>query len=221
MFRTIAGAVAALALVTSAHAREMTDANNQFKVTVPDTWTSETPPVPAISLIVVSPRKPETGGNCNVVVAANPMKGMTQAEIDQQLSSAINADFWKAMISQTKIFKTVNIDDWGTREQRGRKVYYVKATSQVEAGGNAFSITQLMDLYPMPGTTAGITCTARTEGLELEAADFASIMGSFEPRPDMTVAAFRLPRVPVSVQTIAPQVAIESAKAGGWRVTRR
>ncbi|MBP6012704.1 MAG: hypothetical protein KBA31_10790 [Alphaproteobacteria bacterium] len=221
MFRTIASAAVAFTLAGTAYAGEFRDLNNRFSLTAPDGWTSEAPPAPAVALVVASPRKPETGGNCNVVLADNPLKGQTQAEIDQQLASVINAEFWKTMIGQAKMFKSINIDDWGTREQRGRNVHYVKATSEIDAGGTTLSVTQLMNLYVMPGQSAAITCTARTEAYDREEGDISSIMNSFEPRPDMTVAAYRFPRAPVNVGTIAPFVAIESAKAGGWRVTRR
>ncbi|MEQ1864145.1 MAG: hypothetical protein ABL996_05775 [Micropepsaceae bacterium] len=220
MLRTFACAAVALSLAASAFAGELNDPNNRFRITVPDGWTTEPKPdIDIVALIVGSPRKAETRGNCNVVIAPNQLTGLTQEQIDQQLSAVVSADFWKATLAKVKEIKSTTIDDWGIREQRGRKVYYVKATSEASAIASLF-VTQLMDLYTMPGQSFAVTCTARKEFFEREAADFAAIMASFEPLPDLTVASVRMPRMPVSPRTIAAQVTIDSAAAGVARALR-
>lgn len=223
MFRTIAGAVAALLLLLTlpAHAGTFTDDFNRFTLSAPEGWEKEPSPAPEVALVIASPRKPETRGNCNVVVSANQLLGKTQAEIDQEASGMINEKFWKAMFGQIKALKSTTIDKWGSREQGGRKVFYVQATSDAEVSGNAFSVTQLQNVHVLPGQTFIATCTALAASFATESSDFDAIMASLEPRPDMTVASVRWSINLDYLREATARKGSEAAMAGVVRTTRR
>jgi len=226
MLRTAIYVFAALTLVAaSALAAEITDVNNTFRFTVPEGWTQEPPPMPALTVVVVSPRRPETGGNCNVVAGQDEAtKSMSQSEVEAQAAAQINEEFWKGGISAVRGVKSTTIEKWGDKTQRGRKVFYMKATTDFAIGDVAFIVTQVIDLHPLPGRTYVVTCTARAEGFAREESDFESIMASFEPTPEMTVAAVR-DRTPVTsvigrsqaMARNAATLAADSVNAGAAR----
>jgi hypothetical protein len=193
MFRIVACAMAALALTaTAATAAEYTDANNTFRLKMPDDWTTERPPIETVAVVIVSPRRVETGGNCNVVLApVEATKSMSQAEIEADLSGQFNEEYWKAEFRGAGGFKSTTIEKHGERMQHGRKVFFVKATSEFVAGDITLFITQLVDYHAIPGRVYAVSCTVRQTGFEREVADFEMIMTSFEPIPYMTVAAGR------------------------------
>lgn len=231
MLRTLSCALATVILAaTFALAGEITDVDNTFRFTVPEGWTKEAPPIPTLALVVVSPRRPETGGNCNVVAAPDETtKSMSQSELESLVSGQINEKFWKDAIGGVEGAKSTTIDKWGDKTQRGRKVFYVKATSDYVIAGHALTVTQVMDLHAIPGRTYAVTCTALADGFAREASDFESIMASFEPTPELTVAAVR-GRAPSSIASAgrgpviahaAAKVASEALEAGFERARAR
>jgi len=120
-----------------------------------------------------------------------------------------------------KQIKSTTIDNWGERTQRGRKVFFVKATSEVEVPGVSLVVTQLLDLHPTPGTVFAVTCTALAAGFAREEKDFETVMTSFEPLPDMTVAAFRAPGNLGAVRAVVAKASGDAAWAGVARVANR
>lgn len=227
MFRTTACAIAALALTgTAAMGGEYTDANSTFRFTKPDSWTTETPPIDRVAVVVVSPRRVETGGNCNIVVVpVEETKSKTQAEIEAELSGQFNEEAWTAGLKSVKGFKSTKIETLGDRTQHGRKVFYVKATSEFVVGNATIAVTQLQDFHAIPGRVYVVTCTARATAFETEATDFEMIMTSFEPIPYMTVAAGRTSapssiarpsRAPAVIQAVA-EASSYSLEAGATR----
>lgn len=191
MLRTLLVMLSAfLAAQTSAVAREIVDPNNAFRLTIPDTWSQIPSPSSAVALVVASPRVAETGGNCNVALTVDATsKGKTQAQVDADASAQINDQFWLAVLGSTRLFKSTTIDSIGDRMQRGRKVFTVKATS--ELSGAPLKITQVLNMHPMPGQVFVTSCTARTEAFSLEEADFDAILASFDPSGELTVSASR------------------------------
>jgi hypothetical protein len=186
-------AIAILTLTaTAVTAGEYTDVNSTFRLTKPDDWAAAAPPIDGIAVVITSPRRADTGGNCNVaVVPVEATKSMTQAEIEASMSAEFTQEGWKEGIKTVRGFKSTNVEKFGDRMQRGRKVFFVKATSDFVIGTEALSVTQLQDFHPIPGRLYVVTCTARAAGFETEAAHFDMIMTSFEPIPHMTVSADR------------------------------
>lgn len=191
MLRALVIVLSALALsqMTSS-AREIVDANNSFRVTVPDDWGQMASASSSVALVVVSPRAAQTGGNCNVSVTADASsKGKTQAEIDANASAEVNEQFWLAVLGATRLFKSTTIDSSGERIHRGRKVFQVKATS--EMANVPAKITQVLNMHPLPGQIFVASCTALAEKFAIEEADFDAILASFDPSAELTVS---LPR---------------------------
>lgn len=188
MLRTIVVMLSVFVLAqTPALAREIADADNAFRVTVPDNWSQIPSPSSAVALVVASPRVAETGGNCNVALTLDATsRGKTQAEVDAEASTQINDQFWLAVLGSTRLFKSTTIDSSGDRMQRGRKVFTVKATSELASA--PAKITQLLNMHPMPGQVFVTSCTARTEKFALEEADFDAILSSFDPSAELTVS---------------------------------
>lgn len=227
MLRTTICAVAAMALAVTATAGEYADVNGTFRVTVPDDWTTHTAPVAGIALVTASPRLKETGGNCNfAVLEIEQTKSMTQAQVESEFATTFTEEAWKAEISQIKGLKSTTVEDLGNKTQRGRKVFFVTATSEFVIGATTLAVKQLQDFHPIPGRVYVVTCTALSAGYEQEAANFAGIMTSFEPIPYMTVSANHtlapsLPGQGVAMTRTAAKAAAVSVEAGALRSRAR
>jgi hypothetical protein len=222
MLRSLIVVAVAAALAAPAVAREFSDAGGRFRLVAPDGWTSEGQAPQPIALVIASPRKAETRGNCNIAVNPSGMSGKSQAQVNDEADAALNNEaFWKATLASVTFFKSSKIEKWGAREHEGRKIFFAKATSQAEASGQSFTITQVIDLHPTPDTLYGVTCTALAAGFEREAADFEAIMSSFAPSPGLTVAFRALPFNPSAARNSAARAGHVTAVTGALRVVGR
>lgn len=216
MLRTLTGALVALALAATAMAGEFNDKKLRFRMSVPEGWTNGPLPVEEMAANLGSPRVLVTGGNCNVGALANGAQSLSQEQLEQAVSGQFTEAFWKAAFAGIKLYKTTTIDKFGDRQQRGRKVFFVKTTSTAEVEGMQLSVTQAMDVHVTPGFTFTVTCSALTEAFEAEAADFDTIMLSFEPTPQLTVAdaVVRMRIDPATLRTQVQKVTTDAAAAG-------
>lgn len=221
MLRMLAVGLVGLLAALPATAGNFTDDTNRFKLSAPDGWVTEPSPDPIVAIILASPRKADTRGNCNVAVSANQMVGKTQAEVDNELSGMVNEQFWRVLLGQVKFFKKTTIDKTGDKDQGGRKVFFVQSTSDVEVPGSAFTVTQLVNLHVLPGQTFFVTCSALAASFATESPDFDTILASFEPRPDMTVAATRWSINREYLREATARSGAEAAAAGAKRAARR
>jgi hypothetical protein len=189
--RSIVFFIAALAFVcTWSHAADVTDPESTFRITIPDDWTVERPAVPTLKVFLVSPRAAETGGNCNVVLVPDEAtRGMSQNEVETMLSNEINEAWWRSAIMGARGIKSTTIEDWGSKQHRGRKAFYVRSTSVYERSGALVTLTQVLDLHVIPGRNYAVTCSARADMFAQERTGFSVIMASFEVITDMTVSA--------------------------------
>lgn len=186
MLRTILAWLAFVLVAGSVHAGEFSDDAKTFRLRAPDGWITEKPPMEGISLVVVSPRRSSTGGNCNVIVS--PVEAtamMSQAEVEAQASAEITEELWRQELSKSSIIKSFEILESGNRTQRGRKVFFVKINAEYIGG---ITLTQLQDIHPTPGRFYIVTCTAATPVFDREEGDILAIMTSFEPLPSAIVA---------------------------------
>lgn len=226
MIRTlVCTAVAAAMLIAPAMSGEIADTESGFRFTIPDDWQSLKRPVQGIAIIVAAPVQSEIGGsNCNVLtIEDEATKSMSQGEIETRLSAEINEEFWKTSIGTAEGLKSTKVEKWGDRTQRGRKVFYLKATNVFERSGTTLTVTQLMDMHVIPGRDYFMTCTALATQFDKVASTFETIMASFEPVPE----AFLTVRAPSPwVVTRAGHgralaaASSQSIKAGVARVTR-
>jgi hypothetical protein len=199
MVRVIICMFAALLLAgLPAQAGDFTDKNNTFRLTVPEGWTVQTPP-PQLAVVVTSPRVADTGGNCNALTGAEEgTRTMSQAEVEADVGKHITPEFWKTSIMANKMFKSTTVEASGDKVQRGRKVFFVKTRSDVELNGVAFKVVQLANLHVIPGRFYLSTCTVEAVALDQESADFETVLTSFEPIPEATVASLSN-RAPVTL----------------------
>jgi hypothetical protein len=194
MFRGInvivAGAVALSA--TSAAAEDYSDAANNFRLTVPDGWTSEKPADPYIKLMMLSPRAQETHGQCSVITTLMPeTKGLSQADIDAAADKEIDESFWLKGLKVAKEVIDASIESHGARMVNGHKAFFVlaKVTGNVAHAGPATAKMQQM-LEAIPGQLFVVTCAAWEASYAKEEADFDIVLNSFAPIGDAPVAMF-------------------------------
>jgi len=198
MLRSIACLLTLFVLGPTAFGADISDAKNDFRVTIPEGWTSETQTDSTLALVVSSPRKAETGGNCNVVAEAiDGTRALSQSEVEKLFLADFKEDDWKAAIGNMKGLKSTTIEKWGERAQRGRKVLFIKATLLVDFDGVEFTLAQLQDFHVIPGRVYAVTCAVLAAGYDREASDFEAIMASFVPAPELTIAAVQ-PGAPLS-----------------------
>lgn len=191
MLRPALSLIVAVVLATPAIAGEYVDTDNTFRFTMPDGWTQQPVAIPQLKVTVVSPRVEETGGNCNVVVTPNEnLKTARQAELDEAAASIFNDDFWRSVL-QAAQFENIKIEKSGARDQGGRKVFFVRATSVGKVAGNDLHVAQWQDAHLVPGALYVVTCTSLAEAISREKADFTTLMTSFEPILSTPTAALR------------------------------
>ena len=217
-----AACVAFAALSSAATAGEFTDTDRRFRLTAPDGWVNEGSPGEPIALVIASPRKPETRGNCNVFAGKNQMAGKSQAEVDQLAGELVNNEaFWKSAIGSVPMFKSTTIDKFGARDADGRKVFFVKATSRAESNGVSLNVTQLQDMHPTPGMTFAVTCTVLADKFDQEEQDFVAIMESFKPSAGTMVSWMRTPVNFGAIRNDAGRAAHIGVAAGTLRTMGR
>ena len=217
-----AACVAFAAVLSTATAGEFTDAERRFRLSAPDGWVTERSPGEPIALVISSPRKPETRGNCNVFAGKNELAGKSQAEVDQMSSELVNNEaFWKGALGSVPIFKSTKIDKFGVRDADGRKVFFVKATSRAESNGVSLNVTQLQDMHPTPGMTYAITCTVMAEKFDREEEDFTAILESFAPSAGAMVSWMRAPLNFGAISNDAGRAAHIGVTAGTLRTMGR
>lgn len=226
MIRTLAGTAVSIALlITPAVSGEISDTESGYRFTVPDGWISQKRPVPGISIIIGSPQRAETGGNCNVLVVEDEAtKSMTQADVEKGLAAEVNEQFWRTSLSSAEGLKSMKIDKWGDKAQRGRKVFYLEATNEFVRSGATITVKQLLDMHVIPGRGYLMTCTALASAYDKEAKNFETIMASFEPMPE-TFMTVRAPSPWVTTRTgfgrMLARVGSEGVKIGATRSQAR
>jgi hypothetical protein len=193
MLRSLLSLIALAALAGTALAADYVDTDNTFRFTMPEGWQTQPAPLPQLKVTVASPRIAETGGNCNVVVALrDELKSVSQTDLDAEGAAIFNDEFWRSILDAAK-FKNIKIEKSGVREQNGRKVFYVRETSEGTIAGTTLSVAQWQDAHLVPGALYMVTCTALAESISLEEADFTTVTTSFEPILATPTAAVRAP----------------------------
>ena len=183
MLRSVLTSVVALSLAgaLAAQAAEKREVENLFRVQVPAGWQDQTAPVPAMKMLVTSPRVKETGGNCNVISIEMPeLQGADQATLDAAGAQVFTSEFWQKEFSDANM-QNAKIEKSGARTQHGRQVFFVRASSDLTSQGTTVNVTQLQDVQLVSGLMFMVTCGARTAGVAREEGDFSTIMTSFEP----------------------------------------
>ncbi len=176
------------------------DPEGRFTLKVPSGWAAEKPIEEKIALLMVSPRATEIGGVCLVIVNPTPeTRSATQAEIDQAFGQVFTKEFWE-LAFQSSGMKDVTIDSAGSKDQNGRKIYYVVANVTVTGTKGAMKAKGKQVLYAIPGSLQFVNCSAKAENYAEIEAEFESVFDSYVPKSgDYIVQA---PQSPPSVLTL-------------------
>jgi hypothetical protein len=231
MLRMTALTVAMLTLAASgALAREHSDVANNFRVSIPDGWTSETPISRAIKLKIRSPRAAETRGMCSVITKLIPeTKTVSQADIDADGDKTVDEAFWLKGLKKVTAVEDVTIEAHGAKMINGHKAYFVLAniTGTIPNVGPVNAKMQQM-IEAIPGQLFIVTCTATIAAYAQEESDFDSVFASFAPLSDVPVASLSSPGVRSLTMYSLPQFGgvsrvftqdTPSVGAYGWRTT--
>jgi hypothetical protein len=178
-------AVAAAALSSAALAGPAyVDAENKFELTLPDAgWTTEKGGDTDTKVIMNSPRKDQTGGNCRVLAGADATTTKsTQADVDKMLKTEINEAFWKSVFAGGADGKPYTIEKWGTEQRAAQIVYFAIAQLDVEAEDKSIvKVRAKQILIWVPGRFNWLNCSARADNWTIEEQAFEAIFASFRP----------------------------------------
>jgi hypothetical protein len=189
------GAFGAQAEATKYH-----DPEGRFNVTVPDGWQAEKPALDKIALFIASPRSATLGAACLVMVSPTPeTRASTQAEIDAAFAPLFTQEFWTTAF-QAAGLKDVAIESSGSKDQNGRKVYFVIANVTTTGTAGAVKAKGKQMLHVIPGSLQFVNCAAKAENYAELDAEFESIFNSYEPKSGEYIA--RAPQSPPAVLTL-------------------
>ena len=180
---TIAMCAAAMSLAALAGPAYV-DAENKFEFALPDGgWTTEKGADADTKVVMNSPRKDQTGGNCRVLAGLDATTAKsTQADIDKMLKAEITEAFWKNVFEGGAGGKPFTLEKWGTEQRASQTVYFAVAQLSVEAEDK--SIVQVKSkqiLFWVPGRFNWINCSARADSWASEEQSFETIFSSFRP----------------------------------------
>jgi hypothetical protein len=186
MFKRVAAIAVAAAAMSSAvlAGPAYVDAENKFELALPDTgWTTEKGADTDTKVVMNSPRKDQTGGNCRVLAGADTSTlKSTQADVDKMLKTEINEAFWKSVFAGGANGKPYTIEKWGTEQRAAHIVYFAIAQLSVEAEDKSIvQVRAKQILLWVPGRFNWVNCSARADGWSAEEQAFEAIFSSFRP----------------------------------------
>lgn len=183
-------AAGALALTAPlAAAESYTDAESNFRITIPDGWQNDHDTDESIRLSLLSPRFKETRGLCGVLTMAQPeTRGKSQAELDADGDRSFGEEFWIKAMQGADTVKAVAIDGRGVRMVNGHKAYFMVATIDPKASADGPKIKTQQMIEVIPGQFFLIMCMSKADSFDKEEADFTALMNSFAPISDAPVA---------------------------------
>jgi hypothetical protein len=194
MLRAILTGLSVVALglgtVQSGAAETVRDTDHNFRVSVPAGWESTKNPSDEIRIVMGSPNRKQTGGNCNVVTAAHPQsKTMSPAQIETELDQ-LNDAAWASMFKAIIFFDNVVVEKSGSEQMNGRKAYYAVVTLDAVSPGAPLRAIKLKQYWHViPGEMFIVTCSATQDGYAQEEDSFKTVFDSFAPLNDAVAAA--------------------------------
>lgn len=160
------------------------DTENKFELTLPDAgWTTEKGGDSETKVVMNSPRKDQTGGNCRVLAGADATTAKSsQADVDKMLKSEINEGFWKSVFAGGAGGMPYTIEKWGTEQRPAHTVYFAVALLDVEAEDKSIvKVKAKQILLWVPGRFNWVNCSARADSWATEEQPFEAIFSSFRP----------------------------------------
>jgi hypothetical protein len=184
-------AAGVMALTATAMAEPYSDAENNFRVVIPDGWQNDHDTDKSLKLSLVSPRFDETFAKCAVFVGDSPeTRGQSQADLDADGDKEIGDDFWTQGAKSADGLDSITIDGRGVRMINAHKAYFAITTlSGKRKDGSVVSLKTQQMLEAIPGQFFLLACAASKDGFEKEQPDFDAFMNSFAPLGDARVAS--------------------------------
>jgi hypothetical protein len=160
------------------------DAENKFELTLPDAgWTTQKGGDTDTKVVMDSPRKDQTGGNCRVLAGVDATTAKSsQADVDKMLKSEVNENFWKTVFAGGANGKPSTIEKWGTEQRAAHTVHFAIAQLDVEAEDKTIvRVKAKQILLWIPGRFNWVNCSARADSWAAEEQAFEAIFASFRP----------------------------------------
>jgi hypothetical protein len=194
MRSTIAAAVAALVILApSAFAEPYRNEAKQFELTLPPRWLSIPGDGSKVDLIMISPRFKTTFAMCLVASKETPeSRGMSQEELNKQIAEEVTDDFYRSVYGQSgkaKDFTVASRDEM--RGDRRVNLATIEFTLALKRGDTRFQGE--ISFFAIPGHAYLGQCAGFKEQIAEEAADFKTVMDTFNPMGPGTIAAITPP----------------------------
>jgi hypothetical protein len=172
------------------------DPAGRFEVEVPQGWTTEPVDGGQRGLRISAPRtSTEIVGMCGIAARDFPqLQGMTQAQVDEELTKIYTPEFWEKIGSiRTPDGSSIQIESSGNYRQKGRTLHYGVLLVTLNDGTATEPRRLKMVFQGLPGVMHGVTCGAPLSTYASYEAQFDSVYASYEPKAGLTAS---LPRVP-------------------------
>jgi hypothetical protein len=224
MFRTSLALLTILAVATVAAlaaGKVHRDTLGRFAVSVPEGWQTVEGSDNLAALAIRSPRIAETMGGCGISWIPVPQsKLMTQAEIDAEMDATFTPAFWDKAF-RTNEAKDVVIDATGKSANKGGKTHFAVVIATVNLGMGEHRMKLKQVAQAIPGSSHVLTCLSKAEFYLEHAADFESVIASYEPKSGELIASAPVPGATTAPLTSAKGdygVGLEAAKAAVGRL---
>ncbi|MBI1214092.1 MAG: hypothetical protein GC190_21730 [Alphaproteobacteria bacterium] len=188
---TLWTAILAIALASAAHAAQYSDADANFRLTVPDGWQSAKVVNEYLKLMMVKGTDKETFGICTVVTQKHPeMQQMTQAQIDAQMGPLIDEKFWQFALTMSPGLDDASVKSARTDVRGGRNVYTAEMSLKLKnkTNGATLDASAKEIMLAIPGQFYFVACLAPDTGYAALEEDIDTVLTSFEPLTDAVVA---------------------------------
>ena len=188
----------ALAFTSGAQAETYSDPDANFQLTVPDGWKTEKVNNEIIKLVMGGAASDKDIGICIVATQKHPeLTQQTQAEINAQMGPLVDEKFWQFAFSMAPGLDNTKIISTKTDVRKGRNVYsaVLSFTMTDKPSGKTMDATGREIMLVIPGQFYFVTCMTATVSYPVMESSFDTVLNSFEPVTDATVASNTTPGV--------------------------
>lgn len=186
------------ALGSAAQAEQYSDADANFKVTVPDGWKAGKITNEYVKLMMVKAADKDHVGICIFVTQLHAETSQqTQAQIDAQMGPLVDEKFWQFALTMSPGVEEGTIVSSKTEVRNGRNVYSAVLSIKVadKASGKTGEAKGKEIMLVIPGQYYFVTCMSPVDAYPAMEGEFDTVLNSFEPLTDAKVAQNGVPGV--------------------------
>jgi hypothetical protein len=187
-----------LAFATTAYAEIYSDPDANFKVSVPEGWKGAKVPDQFVKYMMATGSDKDHAGICMVVTQKHPeLAQQSQAEIDAQMGPLVDEKFWQFAFTMAPGIDEAQVLSATTEVRGGRNVYaaVLQMKKTDKASGQTADATGKEIMIVIPGQFYFVTCLTATAAWPNMKDQFDTVLNSFEPLTDVTVAQADVPGV--------------------------